>query len=85
MIQDRYVNAGREIDLNLGYLSPTDRAFYHAALKYFHSNVDAAQFDAFAFGPQSPIYRSGCSSLRHDSLYKALRDMWFQLCTRSNK
>lgn len=45
----------------------------------------AAQFDAFAFGPQSPIYRSGCSSLRHDSLYKALRDMWFQLCTRSNK
>jgi hypothetical protein len=62
-------------------LDARGREFYREALKRFHNNVTWAEFEEFAFGMGSSLYKHRTSHLDvvEDPLYRVLTDMWLDL------
>ena len=69
---------GSKIDLELNEL---EDKFYLQAVEKFEQNIHWLEFDEFAFGPFSPIYKNERhhKDVLQKPLYKALEDMWIRL------
>ncbi|HEY0159419.1 MAG TPA: hypothetical protein VGF28_19185 [Thermoanaerobaculia bacterium] len=71
--------SGDEIDLS--NLDEERQQFFATARAKLRNNVSWFDFESFAFGANSPIYR-GVTSRRdvlRDPLYLALKDIWLRL------
>ena len=79
-----YENRKEKLRIDLTHLDGDGRQFYKDALGKFRKNVSWLQFEEFAFGKYSAIYRDRRShvELRSDPLFLALRDMWSELGVR---
>lgn len=78
----KYRETGTKIDI--GLLTAEEKEFYKEAVRKFRRNIDWLDFDEFAFGMRSPIYRNEKSHLSviRKPLYVALKEMWLQLGVR---
>ena len=62
-------------------LTERQMLFYEESLQKFRENTDWLTFEAFVFGPMSPLYLDQKSHLDvlEEPLYQALKDMCLQL------
>jgi hypothetical protein len=82
-----YRNPRTGIRIDLAALTHEERNFYRAAKERFDSGTAWFDFDNFAFGQGSPLYRDRSSHhevLQHP-LYVALKDMWLELGVRQGR
>lgn len=79
-----YENRKEKLKIDLSHLNREEAQFYREALSRFRKNVSWLEFEEFAFGKDSAIYRDRQShvELRSDALFRALRDMWSELGVR---
>jgi hypothetical protein len=82
-----YQNPRTGIRIDLPSLNHAEQTFYRAAKQRFDDGVPWFDFDDFAFGRSSPLYRGRTSHhevLQHP-LYVALKDMWLELGVRQGR
>ena len=78
MTRVHILSDGSEIHLDL---NEVEGKFYLQAVEKFEKKINWLEFDEFAFGPGSPIYKNERRHLDviQKPLYKALEDMWIRL------
>jgi hypothetical protein len=82
-----YQNPRTGMRIDLLTLNDDEQKFYRAARQRFDDGVPWFDFDDFAFGSGSPLYRGRASHhevLQHP-LYIALKDMWLELGVRQGR
>ncbi|MFZ3210535.1 MAG: hypothetical protein WA188_03400 [Terriglobales bacterium] len=82
-----YQNPRTGISIDLTTLGDEEERFYRAAKQRFESGIAWFDFDDFAFGSNSPLYRGRASHhevLQHP-LYIVLKDMWLELGVRQGR
>ncbi len=79
-----YENRKEKLKIDLAHLEGEEKQLYREAFSKFRKNVPWLEFEEFAFGKHSAIYRDRQShvELRSDPLFLALRDMWSELGVR---
>jgi len=82
-----YQNPRTGIRIDLAALSDEEQRFYRAAKERSDNGIPWFDFDDFAFGSNSPLYRGRASHhevLQHP-LYIVLKDMWLELGVRQGR
>jgi hypothetical protein len=76
-----YANPETGVAIDLASLTEEEEKFYRLALRKFQKNPPWVDFDGFAFGLRSPLYKGESSHLdvRKRPLFLALKDMSLQL------
>lgn len=82
-----YQNPRTGIRIDLSILNQEEQSFYRAAKERFDNQIAWFDFDDFAFGMGSPLYRGRAShhEVLQNPLYVALKDMWLELGVRQGR